>query len=266
MFSSDELKFWLMYATTAQAPNRVVMTGPKALNNRYVSIQFELDGKDYLFREVRGDTVVCWTWDGFEFVPEEELSLYDVWRSKPLAIQFWSTFEFRFDTWEDFAREQTWRFRALGARLSELRWWMLGRAARFRKRVSIERFRVLEVVREMQLSESIPTDSSISVWLLGEDWMRHDAGIANHKNIQLMLKALLELQELKKEKYKYQITGAGIAALSQYEEEERKHKEAMGLQRGIRWLTVAMAIAALLQAKVVEFTPLLKWTNAWPWQ
>lgn len=266
MFSSDELKFWLMYAQTAQAPERVVMTGPNSQGNRYVSIHFQLDGSDYLFRSIRGDKVVCWTWDGDVYFPEVELSLFDVWRSKPLAYQFWAGYEFRFNSWEAFAREQTWRFHALHVRLREIRWRLLGAAVRFRKKVAIERFRVLEVVREIELAEGAPGDMAVSTRILGVDWPRHDAGIAQHSRIQMMLAALVELKELNKINYRYKITGAGVAALSQYEEEERKHKEAMGLQRGIRWLTVAMAVAALLQARVIEFTPLLKWTRAWPWQ
>ncbi|UQY89259.1 hypothetical protein LQE85_08695 [Stenotrophomonas rhizophila] len=242
------------------------MTGPKAQQNRYVSIHFKLDGDDYIFRRIEGDRVICWRWEGEEFGPDCDLSIYDVWRSTPLAVQFWQGYEFRFTSWTSFAREQTWRGRALFVKYRELLWWMQGAAVRFRKKVAVERFTVLNAVRNLEAEESAPGEGTVTVRLLGPDWLRHDSGRSQHMRIIAMLEALVDLQELKKVNYRYKVTGKGVAALSQYEEEERKHKEAMGLQRGIRWLTVAMAIAALLQAKVVEFPPLLKWTSAWPWQ
>ena len=266
MFSSDQLRFWLNYAETVRAPLRIPLTGPRSREVRCVSVHFNLDGEDYLFERIEGDSVYCKLWDGFVFTGEHQLSLFDVWRSTPLAVQYWEGFEFRFTDWASFAREQTWRARLLWDRFGQVIWKIRGAAHRFRKDVAIERFAVLATVRALQVEKAMPGEMEVSRRLLGEHWLRFADGLGQHARVKLMLDALVDLNELKLINYRYKVTGTGIAALSQYEEEERKHKESLGLQKGIRWLTVIMAGAALLQAKVIDFKPLFTLKGPWPWQ
>lgn len=234
---------------------------------RCISVHLTVDGKEYCFRRLDGDQVHCLALN-YDEVFEEPciLGIYDVWRGKPTITEYWGLVDFRFDDWSSFAREQRWRILRLRFRLWQI-WRKLSlRVESARKEVSVERYSILNAVRVLKTSERLPDSWDVAREVLGERWIDKNNAMARIDQVEDMLEALVDLQELRKEGRRYAVTGKGVAALSQYEEEERKHRESMGLQKGIRWLTLIMAAAALLQAKVVEFTPLLKWTGTWPWQ
>jgi hypothetical protein len=231
---------------------------------RYVSVRFAIGSDEYYFEEIQGDDVIARPWDGSQYGTPVVLSLFDVWRSRPHIRQFWEGAECKFDTWGAYAKEQTWRLKLIGYRLRRLWDRARGSADVFRKEVSIERFLVLQAVSRLQRRKGDVSPSQVADHLLGQRWAQHEVMIEKFAQIQSMLDALCELNELKPSNYRYKVTGQGIAALSQYEEEERKHRETLGLQRRIAMLTIIMAIAALLQAKVVDFDPLVK--ISWPWK
>lgn len=118
----------------------------------------------------------------------------------------------------------------------------------------------------MRTVDKVPTSWDVANNFLGNDWTDKSDAFDRLDQIESMLDALVELGELRKNGIGYEVTGLGIATLSQYEEDERKHRESMGLQKGIRWLTFVMMIAALLQAKVIDFKPLLSLKGSWPWE
>lgn len=265
MLSSDALRRCLKQAELRKSPDLVPRTGEEAEKLRSVTVYFELDGAQYLFDAVRGDDVLARKLRGQQYRDKVELSIYDVWRSKPHIIQYWGLQSFEFDTWAGFSRERAFHLSALQAWMKKMRLELKDRRLQSRKAISIERFQLIRIVGDLSgRGVGRPGQGAIATELLGKQWERYQANLAPFNQMRRMLEALVELGELSSRNHTYAVTGKGVAALSQYEEEERKHKEAIALQKKIAWLTIVMALAALLQAKVIEFPPLLKFA-AWPW-
>lgn len=265
MLSSDALRKILKHAEFRKSPDRVPRTGEEAEKLRTVTVYFELDGAQYLFDAVRGDEVLARKLRGREYSEKTVLTIYDVWRSKPHIIQYWGLQSFEFDTWAAFSRERVFHLSTLQAWIRKRRLELKDRRLKSRKPISIERFRLIRIVGDLSgRGMGRPGQGVIATELLGRHWERYQANLMPFNQMRRMLEALVELGELSIRNHTYAVTGKGVAALSQYEEEERKHKEAITLQKKIAWLTIVMAVAALLQAKVIDFPPLLK-LAAWPW-
>jgi hypothetical protein len=208
--------------------------------------------------------VSCRAWKDDSFSVRTELSLFDVWRARPEITQYWGRAEFKFNNWTSFAREQTWRFNAIAWQLISA-WRKLTFSASYRKEVSVERYATLKTVRELSSKRDAVSSWVVCQSIVGKRWMERPDASKKLDEIETMLAALVDLQEIQKTGNGFVINGKGIASLSQYEEEERKHRESMRLQSGIKWLTGVMVIAALLQAKVINIPAL--WTiHRWPWQ
>ncbi|WP_277381606.1 hypothetical protein [Stenotrophomonas maltophilia] len=231
-----------------------------------MTIRFNLNGTDYLFDGIDGNTIHCSELRGmFERRPTT-LSLFEVWRSSPRIYQRWGLSEYNFNDWESFAREQTWRLRPIVSAALVVRDRLRLKFDSLRKEVALERNAVLSAVNRLMELTKYPSSWAISTEMYGSHWADRADAMDKLDRLERMLEALVELKELKKHEGCYAVTGQGIATLSKYEEEERKHRESMGLQKGIRWLTFIMMIAALLQARVIEFKPLLTLKGPWPWQ
>ncbi|RRU09641.1 hypothetical protein EGJ03_09385 [Stenotrophomonas maltophilia] len=243
------------------------MSGPEAEANRFVSVRFKLGEEVLLFRRIVGDQLFCLTPDDNDlFRIEKVVGIYYVWGAVPEIYEYWGTVRFEFNSWRSFAREQTWRI-ARGVYRCRHFWWRLRlRVRAARKRVSIQRYSVLSTVKRLKTGNSVPTAWDVANSILGQDWTNEQGAFERLDQVEEMLEALVDLKELRKKNAGYVVTGSGIAALSQYEEEERKHRESIWMQRWIAILTVVMVVAALLQAKVIEIPPMLTFKGKWPWQ
>lgn len=267
MFSSDRLRYWLAYAQQNAVPERIPRTGKAGAAVRGVSVTLTLDDEKLHFVKVEGDRVHCLGLDGDgHFSVEQIISIYDAWRADPKIEDYWGLVSFRFDSWRRFAIERRFHLERIKFLSRRLRRSVRARVGSFRKRVAVQRHSILSAVQRMRTVDKVPTSWDVANNFLGNDWTDKSDAFDRLDQIESMLDALVELGELRKNGIGYEVTGLGIATLSQYEEDERKHRESMGLQKGIRWLTFVMMIAALLQAKVIDFKPLLSFKGSWPWE
>lgn len=265
MLSTDRLLSWLEFAEANAVPDRIPRTGPAGESVRGVSVLLRVGTDQLLYRRVENGRVVCLSLDEEgHFGPEREISIYEAWLATPQIHEYLGLVQLNFNDWESFAIEQRFRWRR--NRLIALR---IVRSARakldsHRKRTAVERYTVLNTVKILRVGDNHPTAWDVASKLLGQFWTDNVDAFDRLDQVEAMLDALEELGEVKKNGARYLVTGKGIASLSQYEEEERKHRESMKNQNAIRWLTVIMAVAALLQAKVINLPALLDF-KALPW-
>ena len=67
--------------------------------------------------------------------------------------------------------------------------------------------------------------------------------------------------EIKKTSDGYLVTGRAISTLERYEEEERRHIQAVKLQRGMLLLTIIIIIVSLLQSDLIKLPTLINLSN-----
>ncbi|WP_429124550.1 hypothetical protein [Aeromonas allosaccharophila] len=80
--------------------------------------------------------------------------------------------------------------------------------------------------------------------------------------LKLYLNSFVESGEvIKTQGINYKLTGKAIVTLENYENEERKHKENLRLQRIITFTTIIMALLAAIQADLVKMPTILDLTS-----
>lgn len=88
-------------------------------------------------------------------------------------------------------------------------------------------------------------------------WALHPSADEQQEKLALYLDSLVASGELDKINGEYVVTGKAINAIERYEEQERKHTEAVKLQKKMFWLTVFIAAVAVVQAGVIKLPTLL---------
>lgn len=92
-------------------------------------------------------------------------------------------------------------------------------------------------------------------------WYLHPQGEEQQQRVEFYLESLAETGELKQLNYKYVVTGLALRTIEEYEEQERKHTENVKTQSRMVWLTVAVAIAGLVQAGLVKLPTIIDLTT-----
>ena len=77
------------------------------------------------------------------------------------------------------------------------------------------------------------------------------------KKIQLYLDSFVASGELEIKNYRYRITGKAIVTLEQFEIDERRHRDSLKNQRRVLWLTIVIALSAVIQAGIIKLKPFL---------
>lgn len=88
-------------------------------------------------------------------------------------------------------------------------------------------------------------------------WVLHPSKDEQQEKLRLYLGSLVSTGDLEKINNEYVVTGKAINTIEGDEEQERKHTEAVKLQKKMFWLTVFLAIVAVVQAGVIKLPTLL---------
>lgn len=122
-----------------------------------------------------------------------------------------------------------------------------------RKLVTLERLQILRLLISRHIESDGKEFSSMDLMsdIYTIKWILHPEREKQEKKIELYLESLAETGELKKvETYNYVVTGKSIVTLSQYEENERRHRENKRIQFMMALLTIALILVGLVQAYV----------------
>jgi hypothetical protein len=122
-----------------------------------------------------------------------------------------------------------------------------------RKLVMIEIHELLRVLIDIYIEKSGEGVGVVDLMtrLYSMEWVTHPEGDAREEKVRLYLKALVESKDVVKNGTKYCILPQAILTIEKYEEEERRHKKQINLQRVLVFLTFLLAFSALLQAIVI---------------
>lgn len=92
-------------------------------------------------------------------------------------------------------------------------------------------------------------------------WVLHPSKGEQKNKLELYLESLIDSGELIKVNDEYVVTGKAISTIEKYEEEERRHAEAVKLQKKMVLLTVLLAFLAIVQSGIIKLPVLLDFTD-----
>ena len=137
--------------------------------------------------------------------------------------------------------------------------------SRFNKKslVSKDRIELLKFMLNNQLEQYDsqtyfplpPADVWVSVFDLMTKihtprWIEHPFSEKQKQKLQMHLDSLVHSKDLKEDQYgyRYSVTSKALKTLEEYEKEERRHLDSVRIQTGLFWLTLIIALSAIVQA------------------
>lgn len=131
------------------------------------------------------------------------------------------------------------------------------------KIITKKRMELLQFMVNDQLDREHDGISSIDLMtkLYSIRWVLHPSAEEQEKKLELYLDSLVESGELRKVNYEYVVTGKAISTLERYEEEERRHTEAVKLQKKMVSLTIILALMAMIQAGLIRLPALIDFVS-----
>ncbi|EKF9846949.1 hypothetical protein O1D35_003649 [Vibrio cholerae] len=92
-------------------------------------------------------------------------------------------------------------------------------------------------------------------------WVTHPSGDELERKLQLYLDSLVKSGDLTEcDNLSYKVNGNALITIERYEEEERRHIEAVKLQKKMVFLTVVLAIIAVVQSGLVKLPVFMDFT------
>jgi len=132
-----------------------------------------------------------------------------------------------------------------------------------KKLITKKRMDLLQFMMEDQLDRE---HNAIDILLLMSKlytikWVLHPSRDEQKNILKLNLDSLVESGELREVNHEYIVTGKAISTIEKYEEEERRHTEAVKLQRKMVYLTVLILFIAIVQSGLIKLPTLLDFTG-----
>ena len=216
----------------------------------------------FIATEISGDRVAGLTWDGNSYASETILTIQEI--EKNLRITHYYglyevTYKGIFDAAFHYATKwgyiKTWLHKKLGS-ISQ---YFFDK----KKLVAKKRIELLQFMMESQLDRS---HSGISFHQLMTDlysinWVLHPSREEQERRLELYLSSLIQSGEISQINHEYVVSGCAINSIERYEEEKRRHTEAVKLQKRMVLLTVILVFTALVQSGVIKLPVLIDLTD-----
>jgi len=128
-----------------------------------------------------------------------------------------------------------------------------------RKLVTKKRMELIQFMMDDQLDRDHDGINSFHLMekLYSINWVLHPSGDDQLGKLELYLDSLVLSEDIRKVNSDYVVTGKAISTIEKYEEEERRHTEAVKLQKKMFWLTILLLFVAVVQSGVVKLPTLL---------
>lgn len=91
-------------------------------------------------------------------------------------------------------------------------------------------------------------------------WYTHPTGDDQEYKLEFYLKSLVSSGELEYRNGNFSLTGNALSTIEKYEEEERRHKSIVNLQKILVFLTVIIILVGLIQANIIKLKTLLDYS------
>lgn len=193
-------------------------------------------------------------WANGRYSEDHALEVTELDEYKLNITHYYGLAEIRYDSIYDCAWNYVFRFVYAKVRIANY----LSSAHQYlfnkKKLVTKSRMELLQFMMRDQLDREHDGIGLIDLMtkLYSIHWVLHPRADQEQAKLELYLDSLLESGELRRVNDEYVVTGNAIGTIERYEEEERRHTEAVKMQRKMVYVTLLLAAFALLQSGVVR--------------
>lgn len=209
------------------------------------------------------ETLTGLKYDGHSYAKEHKLMLSEIENGKFRVTHYYGLSEVIYDSIYDIALHHITKFVYLKIhlyrRISMAHQYFFSKL----KLVTKKRMELIQFMMNDQLDRTHKGISSFDLMekLYSINWVLHPSSDYQMEKLELYLDSLTISGELQKVNDAYVVTGKAITTLEKYEEEERRHVEAVKLQRKIVWLTILLLFVAMAQSGIIKLPTLLDFSK-----
>lgn len=245
------------------SPARIPRSGDAGMAvNCYTTCVFGYTDEPLIVESARGDSLNCRLYDGQRYAIQKDINFDELLKHKWEFTHYHGLNTIVYSGWLDFAIGFLFRAPYVKA-------WTNFNYDKFsqkiynrRKLVTKQRIDLLKEVLNAQLNGKDGVSSlSVMSALHSEKWYLHPNREDELHRVDFYLNALVDTGELERIGIDYSISGAGIAAIEGYEEQEIKHSQNIAIQRRMFWLTAVIVLLTLVQAGLVRLPTIIDWSG-----
>jgi|TARA_B100001059_G_C17772665_1_gene549373 hypothetical protein len=200
------------------------------INSKGVTGKYWLNKKDY------GELSIPWTW-----LIDYELDI----------THFYGTYDLRYSSVLQYFFEGILPWDKLKIVLGKVQQFLFNR----KELVRSERIETLKLILEETIENRDFTVSSVSLsgLLYTQKWVFHPDKSRQLAYNDLLLKSLAESGELTSVQYDFKLSPKALVTISEYEEDQKRHRDNLAQSSATKWLTFALIIVGLVQAGVTYY-------------
>jgi hypothetical protein len=257
-------KIFIPKILSKSCPDRIPRTGSKAEKINCYIVALDKDDSPY-FIALKADDKKLYgdIWDGTSYKSGGELTWEEFNDYKLRITHYYGIAEVWFDSifrylWHTISKHVYIEIQAK-RKINELDQYFFNK----KKLVTKKRIELLQFMIEDQVNRTHNGINSFDLMtkLYSVKWVMHPTEIEQNRKLELYLDSLVKSGELEKVNNEYVVSGVAIQTIEKYEEEERKHVEAVKLQKKMLYLTIIVAAMAIIQAGVVKLPTLIDFSN-----
>lgn len=227
--------------------------------NCYV-IALDHDNSPYFVATaIDGDVLTGLKWDGNSYADIIMLPISDMKSGTLNITHYYGLSEVRYDSIYDVAWQYVTKIIYLKIHIYRF----IDSTSQYffnkRKLVTKNRMDLLRLMMDDQLDRTHDGITSLDLMtkIYSMRLFLHPSWELQHKKMDIYLEALVLSGEISKINDQYVVTGNAINTIEKYEEDERRHTEAVKQQKAMLWLTIIAVIFAIVQSGVIKLPTLL---------
>jgi hypothetical protein len=260
---------WLLPVLLSRAcESRIPRSGDAGARVNCFVVSLDKNGEPFFIAtEYDANVLRGLSWDGSSYSDEHTVALEDIGNYELRITHYYGLATVTYYSIFDFAFHHVTRLEYLKIRF--VRYIEATHQYFFNKRklVTKKRMELLEFMVNDQLDREHNGIGVIDLMtkLYSINWVLHPSADEQQQKLELYLESLVESLvesgELQNINHEYVVTGRAISTLERYEEEERRHAEAVKLQRKMVLLTILLVLMAMVQAGLIKLPPLLDFSS-----
>jgi hypothetical protein len=257
-------KLFAPHLVKNQCPMTVSRVGGDAASqNCYYLYVYSNSEPTLVIRKINTKGVIGKYFDGNEFCGDSCIP-YDWFNLSNIRItHFYGTATFKYNSLYNYVLHGFTRKDIVLSHLRRISSYILQFFYNRTKLIMVQRHELLKAIVQNYIDSTHAGIDHLDLMtkLYSIRWIMHPKGEEVEKKLELYLDSLVETGELSKINNEYVVNGKAIVTIENYEEAERRHRDNIKAQRRMIYLTVILAIFALVQAGVIKLPTLIDFSG-----
>lgn len=212
---------------------------------------------------IEGDVLTGLKWNGSSYADSATISISELEGGALNITHYYGLSEITYDSIYDVAWHYVTRLVYLKIHI----YYYIDSTYQYffnkRKLVTKRRMELLRLMMDDQLDRTHDGISFLDLMtkIYSMRMFLHPSWEVQHKKMDLYLESLVSSGELSEINNEYVVTGKAISTIEKYEEDERRHTEAVKLQRKMLGLTIIAVIFAIVQSGVIKLPTIIDFSD-----